>query len=140
MKKYQKVIVTGFLCCDGRVLLARRVKHEKFLAGYYEMPGGKVEFGEDIKEALKREFLEEVNLNVEVGNPFRIYSYVTEQGDRQNIEIFFLTELNDYPENLKLGNEHDDYQWVSKEELIGYKISDEIKKAAEEGFDLVADE
>ncbi|NIP97910.1 MAG: (deoxy)nucleoside triphosphate pyrophosphohydrolase [Akkermansiaceae bacterium] len=51
----------------GRVLLCRRPEGGH-LAGHWEFPGGKVEEGEDAREALAREIREELNCGVAVGS------------------------------------------------------------------------
>jgi 8-oxo-dGTP diphosphatase len=56
------VIVAG-----GRVLLTQR-RSGTHLAGAWELPGGKVEPGEDPRDALKRELCEEIGVTVEVGD------------------------------------------------------------------------
>jgi 8-oxo-dGTP diphosphatase len=56
-------VVGGILLDGDEILIARRAAH-KSAAGLWEFPGGKVEIGEDPKEALKREILEELNLKV----------------------------------------------------------------------------
>lgn len=50
---------------EGRFLLATR-PHGKAYAGYWEFPGGKVEAGESIEEALCRELHEELGISVRV--------------------------------------------------------------------------
>jgi 8-oxo-dGTP diphosphatase len=51
-------VAIGILCDDeGRLLVGRRMFPPH--AGKWEMPGGKVEIGETVEEALRREFLEE---------------------------------------------------------------------------------
>ncbi len=49
-------------CPDGQVLLARRPEGKPY-AGYWEFPGGKVEPGEAVGEALARELAEELGLS-----------------------------------------------------------------------------
>ena len=46
---------------DGvkKAFVPKRADTKKFLPGVYNLPGGHVEYGEDIVEALKREYLEE---------------------------------------------------------------------------------
>lgn len=51
----------------GRVLLARRTEGRD-LAGLWEFPGGKVESGETPEHALGRELLEELGIDVDVGD------------------------------------------------------------------------
>lgn len=61
---------------DGSFMLARR-PDGKVYAGYWEFPGGKVEAGEEVAEALVRELLEELGIEVEVAYPWitRTYTY-----------------------------------------------------------------
>lgn len=48
---------------NGDVLLGQRPEGKPY-AGYWEFPGGKVERGEDILDALKREFMEELGVQI----------------------------------------------------------------------------
>lgn len=57
--------VGGVVIRDGRVLLVRR-GHEP-LQGQWSIPGGKVEWGERLQQALRREMREETGLAVKVG-------------------------------------------------------------------------
>jgi nucleoside triphosphatase len=49
---------------EGKILLAK--SHKWF--GKYTLPGGHIEVGETMQEALKREVKEEVGLDVEIGD------------------------------------------------------------------------
>ena len=61
---------------DGRFLLAQR-PNGKVYAGYWEFPGGKVEPGESLGRALRRELHEELGIEVELAYPWitRVYTY-----------------------------------------------------------------
>lgn len=54
---------------NGEVLLASRPEGKPF-AGYWEFPGGKVEPGENIFDALKREFAEEIAVDIQSAEPW----------------------------------------------------------------------
>jgi 8-oxo-dGTP diphosphatase len=54
---------------NGDVLLACRPEGKPF-AGYWEFPGGKVEQGESVFDALKREFEEEVGVQILSADPW----------------------------------------------------------------------
>ena len=56
---------------DGSFLLARRPAG-KVYAGYWEFPGGKVEPGETIEQALRRELQEEIGVTIGAVHPWRI--------------------------------------------------------------------
>ncbi|MCK6501879.1 (deoxy)nucleoside triphosphate pyrophosphohydrolase [Myxococcota bacterium] len=58
-------VVAAVLHRDGRVLAAQRPAH-KSQGGLWELPGGKVEPGEDDGTALRRELEEELGVTVEV--------------------------------------------------------------------------
>ena len=132
--KYQKISAGGFLFKDGKVLVVRRSKDDDFLPGYYEMPGGKVDFGDHPDESLEREFMEEVNLKVISLNPYRIYTYVSHEGNRHTVELVYIVKLDDDIENIKLSEEHDDFRWILGDEIDSLNFSDEMKMNIKLGF------
>jgi len=58
-------VVAAIIRRHGRILICRRMNHVH-LPGLWEFPGGKVEGGESLKAALKREILEELDVDVDV--------------------------------------------------------------------------
>ncbi|WP_211445133.1 NUDIX domain-containing protein [Collimonas humicola] len=54
---------------NGDVLLGQRPEG-KPMAGYWEFPGGKVEPGESIFDALRRELLEELGIEIHAAEPW----------------------------------------------------------------------
>lgn len=70
------VAVAVLLRADGATLLAQRPRG-KVYAGYWEFPGGKVEQGEPVAEALKREIREELGVEIENSFPWitRVFTY-----------------------------------------------------------------
>ena len=66
MQKNNKIVkaVVGILKnTDGEILLAER-RQNQFMAGYWELPGGKIEAGESNEESLAREFKEELDVDI----------------------------------------------------------------------------
>lgn len=134
--KLQKIVVVGFIIHDGKLLIVKRSSKAKFLPNYYELPGGHVEFGEEPKEALKREIKEELGVDVTIFEPFHYFSYFSDEGNVHNIEIAFFAKVNESVKNIKL-NEHEDIRWVTKNELDSYKISDKEKETMKKGFEII---
>tara|TARA_Y100001970_G_scaffold238349_1_gene299505 strand:- start:1815 stop:2228 length:414 start_codon:yes stop_codon:yes gene_type:complete len=66
MSKEELLIVSALVLVDqdGRVLICERPKG-KFMAGYWEFPGGKLEKNETPKNCLIREIKEEIGVNLE---------------------------------------------------------------------------
>jgi len=70
-KKIVDVVAAVILQPDGRFLLARRPDGKPY-AGYWEFPGGKVEAGESLFQALARELHEELGIEVEHAYPWLV--------------------------------------------------------------------
>jgi len=68
------IVSAGVLLENGRVLLTQR-KAGSHLAGTWELPGGKVELGEDPRDALVRELREEIGIEVDVLAPMEVTSF-----------------------------------------------------------------
>jgi len=63
------VAVGVLIDTDGRFLLTSRPPG-KVYAGYWEFPGGKVERGESIEQALRRELREELGITIDAARPW----------------------------------------------------------------------
>jgi 8-oxo-dGTP diphosphatase len=61
---FPKVGVGGVIVQDGKVLLLLRKKPPE--VGFWSLPGGRVEFGERLEDAVIRELREELGITVEV--------------------------------------------------------------------------
>ena len=67
--KITEVAVAVFLKPDGTFLLSSRPEGKPY-AGYWEFPGGKIELGESIRDALVRELIEELNVTITRTTPW----------------------------------------------------------------------
>ena len=134
MDKIQKICVTGFIYDNEKVLVLKRSGKENFLSGYFEMPGGKIEFGESSEDALVRETKEETGLDIKIIKPYSTFSYTSDDGGRHTIDIQFIAKLIGDKKSLKLDEGHDDFKWIGEKEVDNYLISDLMKKAIKDGF------
>jgi ADP-ribose pyrophosphatase YjhB (NUDIX family) len=112
--------VYGILINDKKQVL---VSDEFIRGGYYtKFPGGGLELGEGTKDCLRREFKEEMNLNVEVGEHIYTTDHYQKSAfnpDHQIISIYyFVTPLEPISVPLKLKEfDFDDGQLKIYEEL-----------------------
>lgn len=81
-----RVRVCGILKENDRILLLKHIKIGP-KGHLWSPPGGGVEFGETLNESLKKEFLEETNLEIEVGNYLFTNEFIGQH--HHAIEIFF---------------------------------------------------
>jgi 8-oxo-dGTP diphosphatase len=66
-----EVAVGVLVDADGRFLLTTRPPG-KVYAGYWEFPGGKLEVGESVEQALRRELQEEIGVTIARAEPWRV--------------------------------------------------------------------
>lgn len=90
---------------DGAFLLAQRPEG-KVYAGWWEFPGGKVEAGEDAREALVRELREELAIDVTAAYPWITRTHVYEHG-RVRLNFFRVTGWTGEP----VGLERQRFEW-----------------------------
>ena len=105
---------------DGieKVFLAKRADTKKFLPGVFELPGGHIDYGEDMEEGLAREIQEEFNMQVAVGDPFACFTYVNDIKQSHSVEVIYFAKFIDPIENIVLhDDDHSEYVWISEEEL-----------------------
>jgi len=86
------VVVDILIVKDDKVLLVKRA--EGYLeGGKYAIPGGYVDRDETLKEAAKREALEETGYTIEIESLFRTIDNPNRKGeDRQNISFVYLAK------------------------------------------------
>ena len=107
----QEVAVGVVVDSQGRLLIGERPQGKAY-AGQWEFPGGKVEPGEAVFEALVREFREELNLQVEAAHA--LFSCVHAYPDRE-VELHFW-QVTDYRGEAQ-GVEGQNLQWVHSDDL-----------------------
>ncbi len=115
---------------NSDILLLKRANNEKTHAGSYDLPGGTLEKGETIKNALKREIKEETGLMVGDVEIIKVSEYPIKH--KKFNEIKALRFIVDYPnkdfEEIKLNKrEHGEFEWIS--------FDDAIKKLSDDGFE-----
>lgn len=109
MKRKEFVVcVDGVYVKDGKILMLRRAVNP--FKGYWHVVGGHVEEDESLKEAVKREFKEETDLAVIVGNI--INGRIEETFDRIKIIVAF--DVTSARGDIRLNSENDAYDWFDE--------------------------
>ena len=105
MEKHKQffIKVRAIILHEGKMLV---VQHPGYNAKLAAFPGGHLEYGEDVKECLAREMVEELGVKPEIGKLLYINKY-TEGEDKQYIEFFFeVKNGTDYLNSEKLVRSH----------------------------------
>lgn len=107
--KNTRIRVAALIIRNGRILLA---EHEKGGRRYWLLPGGGVEYGESVEEALKRELIEEAGLEIETRDILWIVDSIPDDHHRHVLNLILSAEaftdiLNPHPDRVLR-----DVQWV----------------------------
>jgi 8-oxo-dGTP diphosphatase len=102
---------------NDRILLVKRGREPG--RGLWAVPGGKVRYGEPMRDAARREMLEETGLDVEVGDVVWVGEYI--EGADHLVLIDFAGSV--IGGDLQPADDADDARWVPLEEAAGYPLT-----------------
>lgn len=111
--------VRGICEYYDKILLLKIRSKSAHDAGKWEIPGGKVKKCEFFDEALKREYLEETGLEIDILSLYNVvrndYTACKTSEEVKSIQLIMkVTCIND---EVKISREHDDYGWFSQKEV-----------------------
>lgn len=106
-----QIVVAGALIAGSALLVAQRDRPPE-LAGLWELPGGKVAAGESDADGLARELLEELGVEVTVGE--RLGDDVA-LSEAMTLRAYRVTQTGGDPQP----NDHRALRWVTADELNG---------------------
>lgn len=116
----------------GRILLLKIRSKSGHDAGKWEIPGGKVKRKEFFDEALKREFLEETGLEVNIESLYNVIQndYTACKTNESIKSIQLIMKVTSNSDEVQISEEHDEYKWFTKDEVKQLLEKDMLSKAA----------
>lgn len=129
MDKFKEIrpIVLGIVKRDDKILVSKgydKIKNEIF----YRSIGGGIEFLENSKDALKREFKEELNIDINVGDFLGISENIFTYNGRNAHELilFYNVEISDsnYKEKYHIIDDNckTDAMWINIDKFINKEL------------------
>jgi 8-oxo-dGTP diphosphatase len=123
-------VVTGVIKRGDFYLLGQRPENGS-MAGVWEFPGGKIEYGESPEEALARELREELGVEAEIGS--LKLSTTHSYGDTGILLLFF--EIKYWKGEVKPVHHHE-IKWVSRADLMQENLPEANKKVLDKILEL----
>jgi len=107
------VVVKALLLDDaGNMLVLRRSGTHPTLAHFPDLPGGIVDPGEDLGEALVREIREEAGLDVPVHTLHPLYAGTESHGGENRVRILYAGHLKGEKPEITVSWEHEAAEWL----------------------------
>lgn len=137
MERYPIPTVAALVCGPlGRVLIARTTKWK----GLWGVPGGKIEWGEGLEAALKREFREEVGLNLSNIRFALLQESVLDERFHKPMHFIFANYFADSDSEEVVPNEEiAEWAWVEAQRALEYPLNTYTRLLVEEYLRQVAD-
>ena len=122
---------------DVKILLLKVRSKSSHDAEKWEIPGGKVKKGEFFDQALKREFMEETGLEIDIESLYNVIqnNYTACKTNESIKSIQLIMKVTSTTDEVKISPEHDEYRWFTKEELKELIDKEMLSRAAMNSFD-----
>ncbi|WP_244244577.1 NUDIX domain-containing protein [Marinilactibacillus kalidii] len=106
--------VKGLILKDNQFLAVHKASESD---SKFELPGGRMIFGETMEETLIREVKEEVNLTIRPTQLIDTWHLMNPQEEWQISGVIYATEVLTTAQMIILSEEHDQYAWLDIDEL-----------------------
>ena len=122
---------------DDRVLLIKRGRSP--MQGEWSIPGGKLELGETLRHAVRREVQEETNLQIEAGDLLGVFDRITADPSGEiayhYVLVDFLCRVN--AGALQAGSDAEAARWFTGEEISALQLPEDTLAVIRAGLDRV---
>ncbi|HEY4838232.1 MAG TPA: NUDIX domain-containing protein [Candidatus Acidoferrales bacterium] len=114
-------VVAAIIARNSRLLICQRRRDRAFPLKW-EFPGGKVEAGESLTEALGREILEELGVQIEAGREVYRTQYRYAELSAPIEIVFYTAKITDTVEAFNASGAFEKVVWVTPAELPEYEF------------------
>jgi mutator protein MutT len=128
--------VGGIVVHEGKVLLIRRGKEP--LRGRWVVPGGTVELGETLEQALVREMKEETDLVIAPVEMLTIFERIQRDDGEVSYHYVIVDYLCRYEGGeARAGSDAEALAWAGRDELLHYDLPAKAFEVIEQAFERV---
>ena len=108
----QRIAVRAIINQNEKTLLTRRATGRESILGLYELPGGKLAYGEQPEDALRRYVHDDVGLHIDKSTLFDVVTYIDrDDRDIQYAVITYSVTLAEGQHEPRLNGNYDRYIW-----------------------------
>ncbi|MBR9691030.1 NUDIX domain-containing protein [Candidatus Woesearchaeota archaeon] len=115
MGKVPRVGVGVFVLKNGKFLIGKRINAHG--EGSWSLPGGHLEFNEELEDCAKREVIEETNVNIKKIKVLTVTNDIFKKEGKHYITIFLLSDYESGDVKVMEPEKCQGWRWVSWEDI-----------------------
>lgn len=123
--RQQRISVRAIVKYEGKILLLKRANGRQSILGKYELPGGRLAYGEQPEDALRRYLHDDAGLHIQTVSLYDTVTYIDH--DHRDIQYAVIVYEVGLPENghtITLHSNYNRYAWKSLEEIQQFNTTD----------------
>lgn len=124
----QLISVRAIIRDNNKTLLLRRAEGRQSILGKFELPGGKLGYGEQPEDALGRYLSDNAGLTVQSAQLYDVLTYIDhDDRDTQYTFILYLVSLGQGGNKVKLSQKYDEYAWKKLGDISQDQLTESAK-------------
>ncbi len=121
----QRISVRAIISQNDKTLLLRRAAGRETILGLYELPGGRLSYGEQPEDALRRYLHDDAGVHIGSASLFDVVTYIDhDDRDIQYAVITYRVGLAEGHHDVKLSSNYDQHLWQSLHDIQHNAITD----------------
>jgi mutator protein MutT len=124
----QLISVRAIARNDEKILLIKRANGRETILGKYELPGGKLEYGEQPEDSLRRYLKDEAGLTMQTAQLFDVLTYIDhDDRDIQYTFILYLVGLGIGGSSVTLSENYSEFKWEKVSNINQQELTESSK-------------
>lgn len=108
------IAVKAFIVREGKLLLLERSRDDVQKPSVWDLPGGRLESGENPFEGVKRETKEETTLDIDIKHPIGVRHFKRDDGQKITMIVFLCESASP---DVEISHEHERFRWVPIDDI-----------------------
>lgn len=124
----QLISVRALVQKDNKTLLLKRATGRESILGKFELPGGKLDYGEQPEDAIGRYLYDDAGLQIQSSQLYDVLTYIDhDDRDIQYTFILYLVSLRNSSDKIALSSNYSEYTWKNLASMNQQSLTESAK-------------